>query len=106
MYDLVAVLFPLPYFIPALCPDPSRTRFFTLSTYAKGTFRICNNVAHNLLQGFAVCKRRAKRGLGVKQISYQFLHTHFAKFFFIFFRPPKNRCQKVEKRGQKGVFLG
>jgi hypothetical protein len=63
-------------------------------------------LAQSLLQGFAVCKSRAKVGLGMKQFSYQNLHTHFAKFFFIFLRPPKNRCQKVEKRGQKGVFLG
>ena len=47
-------------------PDPLCARFFTLSTFAKGTFRICNNVAHNWLQGFAVCKSRAKVGLGVK----------------------------------------
>jgi len=63
-------------------------------------------LAQSLLQGFAVCKSRAKVGLGVQKFLYQNLHTHSSKFFFIFLRPPKNRCQKVEKRGQKGVFLG
>lgn len=100
------IYFARPGFIPVLWPDPLCARFFTLSTFAKGTFSKHNSLAHFLLRRFAVCKSRAKRGLGVKQISYQILHTHFAKFFFIFFRPPKNRCQKVEKRGQKGVFLG
>ena len=69
MYYIVAVLFPLPGFIQVLYSDPLHTRLFNLSTFAKGTFCNCNNVARNLLQGFAVCKNRAKVGLGVKKFS-------------------------------------
>ena len=66
MYDLIPVLFPLPYFVPVLCPDQLCARFIKLYTFTIRTFNVCNTLAHNLLWTLPVCKSRAKRGLGVK----------------------------------------
>jgi len=55
---------------------------------------------------FCRMQKPCQKGAGGAKVFIPKSEHPLCKIFFIFLRPPKNRCQKVEKRGQKGVFLG
>ena len=81
MCDLLLVLFPLPYFVPVLCPDPLCPRFINISTYAIRTYRICNHLTPAPLQVFCNPKKTKTGGEGCEQKALLFSHTHPENFF-------------------------